>query len=916
MIRVLLAAVLGALCCPSLFAQSHGSVAGTVFDGATGNPVPQVLVTVAGGTASAKTDTDGRFVLQLAPGTYRLQFAIEGYFESSIESLTVVAGQQVEASTVVSSRSVGTSVDVLEKVDASVSTAEAMLVERRLAPVVSDTVSSEEIKETVASDAAGALEKVTGVSIVDDGYVYVRGLGERYSATMLNNSILPTTEPERRVVPLDLFPASLIDSIKVLKTYTPDLPGEFSGGLVQLQTVEFPRGKTFSVGLSGSMNTETTFQRFESYPGGSRDFFGFDDGSRGVPSSIPSERRLFPGSFTPDQLQAFGRAFSPNYEAITRSSIRPSQGVSIAGGNTIGRFGLVGAFTFSNKPSRHTELQRYLVNAGGGKAEVFTEYPDFRSATESIRMGGVVNAAMRLNEANKVVFRNTWTRDSEKEARVFRGLNGGINSVIEDTRLRWVERGIYSTSVEGEHVIAPLRNSLVRWQMTYSRSTRHEPDLRESIRGQREDGSFTFLSLPQSGLRFYNDLEDRIYEPLADFSTPFYKGIFSGLVKAGFRATLRDRDFQARRFRFVPIRANTLNFSLPTNQLLGPSNIRPDGFEVRENTRGTDTYQADMKIYGAYAMLDLVMGPRWRVVGGVRFEDAETNVQTIDPLVPGSVPAIATLSNRDPLPGVNVIFALTPKQNLRFGYGRTLSRPDFRELSPFDFTNVLGGFNTVGNPNLRRAKIDNFDGRWEYFMGGDHLIAVSYFVKDFTDPIEVTIQPTTDLRQSFVNAAGAKNQGIELEFRRNLGFLSDRLIPFSLHTNFTVVGSNVDIPSAQALLLTSKARPLVGQSRYVYNIIAEWAKPEWRSQARFFVNTVSRRITDVGTFGLPDIYQERQTFLDAAYQYQLAADGKWNLRFTAENLGNNHYLWTQADITQRSYRLGRTFSLGLSFSLF
>ena len=165
------------------------------------------------------------------------------------------------------------------------------------------------------------------------------------------------------------------------------------------------------------------------------------------------------------------------------------------------------------------------------------------------------------------------------------------------------------------------------------------------------------------------------------------------------------------------------------------------------------------------------LGRKWRVVGGVRVEDASINVTTIDPLVPDSVPAIARLDNRDPLPSVNLTYALTSRQNLRLAYARTLSRPDFRELSPFDFTNVLGGFNTVGNPALRRAKIDNYDARWEWFPGGNQVIAASYFYKDFTDPIEVTIQPTTDLRQSFINAAGAKNQGVELEFRRDLGFI-------------------------------------------------------------------------------------------------------------------------------------------------
>ncbi|MEW5980179.1 MAG: TonB-dependent receptor [Acidobacteriota bacterium] len=910
-----LCALLAAFCLPMEAQDSKpGTVTGIVLDAVTGERVRQVRVEVEGRPELfTTTDLDGQYTLKLPPGTYKLRFLADNYYENMLTDIVVTSGGTLETSTVLSNKStMTTTVDVVEKVG-SVATAEAMLTERKLAPGVSDSMSREEIRKTVASDAAGAVEKVTGVSIVDSGYVYVRGLGERYSATMLNNALLPTTEPERRVVPLDMFPAALIENITVLKTYSPDLPGEFSGGLVQMRTVEFPSSRIFNVGMSFGYNSRTTGDRFQSYRGGNRDFFGFDDGTRDLPSIIPQDR-LFPGAFTNERFQELGRAFPVNWEPEFKDSARPVQTYTVTGGDTFGRLGVVGAFTFSNKPQRYQESQRYLVNAGGGQAKIFTDYPDFERGFEAARMGAVLNAALRLTPSNKLVFRGTYTHDSEKEARRFVGLNGGIDTVIQADRLRWIERGLFSTSVEGEHSIARLGNSLFHWQMTYSESNRDEPDLRETIRGQREDGSFAFLALPQSALRFSNSLDDRIYEPLLEWGKPFYNSRISALLKLGVRGTFRRRDFEARRFRFVPTNASSLNFLLPTNELLGPENITPSRFVIRENTRGTDTYSAEMDVYGAFAMVDLALGPKWRVVGGVRVEDAKIEVVTIDPLVPGGIPAIAQLDNRDPLPSLSLTYALTSKHNIRVGYGRTLSRPDFRELSPFDFTNVLGGFNTVGNPNLRRAKIDNYDLRWEWFPGGNQVIAASYFYKDFTDPIEVTIQPTTDLRQSFLNAAGAQNQGIELEFRRDLRFIHSAFTPFSLHTNFTFVDSDVDIPADQALLLTSKKRPLLGQSRYIFNLGAEWNKPEWRSSARFYVNSVSRRITDVGTFGLPDIYQERNTFLDFVYQYTIGE--RWSLRVTLENLGDNHYLWTQADITQRSFRVGRTFSVGTSFSLF
>ena len=206
--------------------------------------------------------------------------------------------------------------------------------------------------------------------------------------------------------------------------------------------------------------------------------------------------------------------------------------------------------------------------------------------------------------------------------------------------------------------------------------------------------------------------------------------------------------------------------------------------------------------------------------------------------------------------------------------------------------------------------------RWESFAGGNQVIAASFFYKDFTNPIEQTILPANDLRQTFVNALGARNVGFELEFRRSLVTVAKSLKEFAVSSNFTFVDSNIRIAPADASLLTSKSRPLLGQSRYIGNVILEWARPQWRSSSRFYFNHVSRRISDVGTFGIPDIYQAGNNFIDFVYQYTFDEKGKWSMRFEAENLANNHFHWTQGDILQRSYRQGRTFQVGVNYQIF
>jgi outer membrane receptor protein involved in Fe transport len=902
----------------SLFAQTPtGTISGSVLDSQTGRPIPGASILLNGQQANGqKSDTDGHFSLAVSPGTYTLLYSAENYSDVKVEQVVVKAGEVTEASTVMANKSVVTTVEVNEKATSVGATAEAMLSERKLSASVSDSIGKEELSNTASSNAAGALEKVTGVSVVGDGFVYVRGLGERYSATMMNGAMLPTTEPEKRVVSLDLFPSGLIENIKILKTYTPDLPAEFAGGLVQMQTIEFPAQRMFQVNTKAGFNTRTTFNPFQSYNGGgAADFFGFGSGSRAIPAAIPENSRLFPGAFTPAQLQSFGQSFANTWQPSTNSSQRPNGDFSAVGGGTFKRVGIVGALSFSNGTQTLSEKQRYYRQGGDGPI-TFTDYPDFRDYTETAKLGAVFNAAIRLTANNKIVFRNTLTHEADKGSRQFTGYDGGVDGVISSERLHYVERSLFATSVEGDHAVPQWHGSVFKWQLTYSRSRRNEPDLREVFRGQLPNGGFTFAALGSSGVRFFSDMKDEIYEPQADHTLPFYKGKISGIIKTGFRATIRHRDFGARRFRYIPQSSTTLNFLLPSEQLFAASNIRPNGFQITEFTRGTDKYSADLDIYAGYSMVDMAIGPRWRVVGGVRVEKADMNVVTVDNLIPNARPATARLQNTDPTPGVNVIYQLTPRQNLRFSYSRTVSRPDFRELSPFDFNNVLGGFVVQGNPNLLRAIVNNYDARWESFLGGNQILAVSFFVKQFTNPIEQTILPSNDLRQTFVNAAGAKNYGLEFEYRKNLGSLHKSLRDFSVTSNFTFVDSNIDIKPENAGVVTSASRPLLGQSRYIFNVITEWRRPSLHSQARFYSNYVGRRISGVGTFGLPDIYQEGNTFLDFVYQYSFKENGKWALRFDAENLADNKYRWTQANLPQREYQTGRTFQVGISYSIF
>jgi TonB-dependent receptor len=307
-------------------------------------------------------------------------------------------------------------------------------------------------------------------------------------------------------------------------------------------------------------------------------------------------------------------------------------------------------------------------------------------------------------------------------------------------------------------------------------------------------------------------------------------------------------------------------------------------------------------------MIDLPFTEKWRFVGGVRVERSEQNVETLDLFAVTPTPIVSNLDDTDILPGLNVIYALNSAQNLRLGYSRTVNRPEFRELAPFEFTDVVGGRATVGNPDLRRALISNYDVRWEWFPSSSEVLAASFFYKDFQDPIERTVEATAQLRTSFTNAAGAKNVGFEIEARKNL---TKNVV---LTTNYTWVNSDIEIGRAVGQIQTSTSRPLTGQSANVFNAVVEFLVPRFDFSTRVLYNFFDDRIIDVGTEGLPDVIEEGRGSLDVVAIKRFGERAQ--LRLIFDNLTDADYLFTQGGQVQRLYRLGPTFAFSFSYSIF
>jgi hypothetical protein len=787
----------------------------------------------------------------------------------------------------------------------------AQLVRRRKAGAVTDNMGAEEMSQNGDGNAADAMRRVTGLSVVDGSYVFVRGLGERYSNTTLNGAVLPTTEPDKKVVPLDLFQSGLIDNVQVLKTYTPDKPADFAGGLVEIDPLSFPQRETLQFSAKLGMNSQSTFENGLSYPGGGTDFLTFDDGTRELPGIIPIDDKVVRGSaftergYSPEELQAFGRAFDDTWSPRTTDP-GPDGSFSMTYGNSWDRLGAVLSLSYGQETRTRSEQQIYY-KVSGGEIDVQNDY-DFDLTTRTNTLGAVANLAYRMSGTDQITLSNFWTRNSRDEARVFEGFNDDIRNDIRNQRLFWVEEGVRSSRLGGEHFIQGI-DSRLDWSATYSQANRDEPDLREVLyEFDSGSGEFTLADESQSGLRMFNGLEDRIWQFASDYSLFLSQwGGLPAVLKLGPSVLLRDRDFQSRRFRFTPRDTRGLDLAQTPEQLFASENIGPY-YELIEETRNTDTYQASQDVYAGYLMLDLPLSQSWRFVGGARVEQSTQEVVSFDLFDLDRAAAVtSTLDDTDLLPGLNLIWAARPDMNLRLAYSHTVNRPEFRELAEFEFTDVVGGRAVIGNPDLKRALIRNADVRWEWFPGAREVVAVSLFLKDFDNPIERVVQPTAQLRTSFANALGATNRGIEVELRRAI---TDTLFA---SVNYSFVDSEIELEATAGQVQTSLLRPLSGQSKHLVNAFLELRFPSTGFSGRLLYNFFDDRITDVGSLGLPDIIEEGRHSLDLVLKKEF---GSFAVKLTGDNLLDSDYVFTQGGLDQRVFNRGRTFAVSFDYSVF
>lgn len=897
-----------------------GSIAGIVVDSETGEPLAGVNIKVIDKPLGAATNLDGAYLIErLAPGTYSLAVRMLGYSQYQVIEIEVKDDEVTKLNISLAPEAIRGDEVIVTASRVNTSTA-GLLSNQKRAQAVSSGISSEQISKAPDASASDALKRITGLTVADNKFVVVRGLSERYSQAQLNNASIPSPEPDKRVVPFDIFPSDILDNAVVRKAFVPNLPADFAGGCIQLTTKEFPQefdGK-FSVSLGGNENS--VFQDFQTYSGGAIDFLGFDDGTRGLPEIIaqtPTNKRIheggmFGGGYTAEEIEEFGESFA-NIWSPYNITAPVNQSYSLSMGNQVPLFGnplgFIASFTYKNSFSTRDE-ERYYYIMGAQGLEARHNYDEFRTSTNEIVWGGILNGSYRITPQDKVSLKFTLTHNNDDEVRVY-GIYPNRDHNLDEicTRLRWVQRSLYSADLSGEH-ITPIKDMEIDWRLNYSIAKRHEPDTREILyEAYPGSGNYRLADESNSGSRFFSDLTDNNVEATLDFEIPFRPwNYLPSKIQFGTAFNYKDRQIESRRFRFKPADFNDVDITQDPEDIFTPENIARDRFFLDEDTRPTDNYEAGQILLAGFAMADLLISKEFRAVVGARVEYSDQEVRTFDLFNPQAPDVVGEIQEVDIAPAFALTYKLTEDINIRLSGSQTLSRPSFRELSSLEFTDI-GGHAVVGNPELERALIKNADMGWEWYPNLGENFGVSLLYKHFTNPIEQTLINATELTSSWQNAKSAYAMGVELEARKNLGFISGYLLPLTVAGNLTLIESHVELQETG--METNKNRPLQGQSPYVANMMISYENIESGTDASLSWNVFGERISEVGIAGTPDIYEEPVNRLDMVIAQRLTSTIK--IKLSCKNLLDPEIQFTQGDKIQRSYKSGRSYSLGASY---
>lgn len=928
----------------------QGTLAGKVTDKKTSEGVIGATVLVTGTIQAAPVSVDGSYTLPLDAGTYSITITYVGYKPLTFPGIVIKSGQTTTLNGTMeeSSTSLG---DVVVTGVKQTGTEVALIQDLRRSEVVVSGMSNDQIVKTLDRDAAEVVKRIPGVTIQNNNFIVIRGLAERYNTVMLNDALTPSAETDTRSFSFDILPSSVIDRVLIFKSGAPELPGEFGGGIVKVYTKNSVLENSTSLSLSGWARSTNTFKGgFQSTDHSSTDFLGFDNGQREMPDLLGN---LNNRTQTTETQLANGRTtlrneFLPRI-ITSRPDVRFSLGLNRK--FEIGKVYVsnVTSISYSSTQEQYTsERQRYdFYDPKFPDLMPLAQYryEDTRSLS-AVRLGVIHNYQIRLNDRNRLEFRNFFNQYGTDEVVNRRGPNYSeipdIGNEHNDYSLHYQSRSIYSGQLGGNHEVGPANRTTLTWAAGYNYVNRNEPDYRQNQQTRTYDAKrpgdlnpapfeVGINDVPQTSARFFATLKENTYMASGQAERRFTgrDTLSANLYKlrAGFYTEQKSRDYDSRFFNYARVRPgfSPAIGALPLSTIFSPENLNTtNGFVLRDNTNDEDRYTGENTLVAGYISGVAPLSDKFNLTGGVRVEYNRKFLES------GGTKSPYEEKKTFVLPSLNATYNFNERHLLRAGGSISVNRPEFREVAQYNYYDFSNNFFIKGDSTLKTAKIYNADLRYEFYPTRSEMISVGVFYKHFTNAIEQVTSPSTgsELFLTYQNAPKAYDLGVEVEARKSMVGLTDNpfLQHFSFILNASLIKSRVQLDTTLAsntnFAITDRA--LQGQSPYVVNVGLFYQDDErhWQISAQY--NVVGPRISFVGDKqNNPSIIEQQRHVVDLALtkgvgtHFEVRA-GVQNLlnQFVRQNYDfdrNGEINGIEKNASFNRYRRGTYSTLGLTY---
>ncbi len=890
---------------PEMKKENEGSIAGRVINNRN-EPLPGVTIIIEGGSGTT-TGVDGNYSMQLPPGKYTLVFRYVSFSTRKVTDIEVKPRQATRLN-VLMTASPSSLKEVVVTASYQRASVEGLYALQKNNAAVSDGISAEQIRATPDNNAAQVLKRVNGLTVQDDKFVTVRGLSERYNNVIMNGASLPSTEPNRRNFSFDVIPSALIDNIVVNKTATPDMPSEFAGGLVQVNTRNIPDRNFLSLTVGTGINTNSTGRDLYSTKRGGRDYLGFDDGTRRWwnHSWNADEFRQAVVSGDKTKRSELERRI-PNNWGLYKYAYSPVQNYQLAGGRKfalkdgVSSFGVTLAGTYRHEEGVTDEVRSYPT---------YYNYNNSKTYNFASSLGAVMNIGFQT-KGHRVAFKNLYNRRFSNETNVYEGMDW--SSVVSPLR-HYINvtliNSLWQHRLEGEHLLG--KRIKFEWSADHITLRREQPDTRssrgrttgtamgdvkESAQGQYRNYFLNdALGYMTEGINVFNAmLTEKRQNVTAGVTVPFTLAGTAQSLKAGYAGVFRDVDYKSQNYRLLmdpgtqyrPGYKDTLAFGKADYELHTPALLQPGLLQYLPTGSGTggfrgDDYKGKQQIHAAYLMADLKFLQHFRLIGGVRMEQSNMDVHGVayNPLNGLPVDSLVKYRKTDWLPSANLVYALNDKMSIRLAYSKTLARAEFRERAPYIYYEFKERAEYFGAVGLKDASINNYDLRYEFYPGPGEVMSVSAFYKQFKDPVEIVgaWSATMDPRLFYFNLKSSTNVGFEVDLRKSLGFMnpaSKWLRQVYVSANGSWMKAKVKYNSNDLLRAASgitgqgnlektaadsRDRPLQGLSPYVINAGIGYFGDIFGANVVY--NRYGERIVTAGFQPWEDLYENPRDVID------------------------------------------------------